>query len=103
MGWAQTRFKVVPHTVATGNLLEQVSAKKIVLTGTANDFVGAGEVVSNRGRIALFIVALLAIIFLLVVVNVYAGLTKEAQKQSQIAQEQSQIAQARANELKTLP
>ncbi|MBK8784641.1 MAG: AAA family ATPase [Anaerolineales bacterium] len=84
------------------NVHEQVNAKKLVLNGTASDFVDTGLVRQKRRRIAL--VSGISVIFVLLIaaVIVFARLTKEAQKQSQIAQEQSQIAQARADELKNL-
>ena len=80
------------------NAHEHLETKKLVLSGLAQDFVQAGRARQRSGQIVLVGGISTVIIILIAAVIIFAGLTKESQKQSQIALARQLAAQSQLDD-----
>src|SRR5574341_917186 len=78
------------------NAREQLEARKLVLSGLAQEFVQTGFARQKRSQIALVSGISTVIVLLIAAVIIFAGLTKEAQKQAKIALARQLAAQAQS-------
>src|SRR6185436_6998036 len=83
------------------NANEQLKSNKLVLSGTAFEYIQVGQARQQRGQIVLF--GTLAIIFALLItaVVIFANLTKEAQEQATISRSQVLAANAQLQSSKS--
>ena len=79
------------------NANEKLQSKELVLSGTAFEYIRAGQVRQRRGRIVL--IGSIATVFALLVtaVVIFANLTKKANEQANIALARQVAAQAQSN------
>ncbi len=78
------------------NANEQLKSNRLVLSGTAFEYIRAGQTRQRRGQIVLFGSITIIFALLITVVVIFANLTKEAQKQANIALARQLAAQAQS-------